>query len=188
MSTSTHPIIILSDSDVEDAFSSTYTPDYTTTSPDYSPTSPGNTASDSETESDPSEDPFEDHSAPLAISPFHDNWISTPEIIIEDIQIRYRSDMKSIMDIINDQEIKHMISPTPPRDTEPPIGSPISLSQSSSVRSSSPVRMAPKRTSTSAAPAMNQATIRKIVVDSVVAALEAQAATMANTDNTNRNT
>ena len=49
-------------------------------------------------------------------------------------------------------------------------------------------RMAPKRTTTSAAPAMNQAAIRKLVADSVVAALEAQAANMANTDNTNRNT
>ncbi|GJU64457.1 reverse transcriptase domain-containing protein [Tanacetum coccineum] len=48
--------------------------------------------------------------------------------------------------------------------------------------------MAPKRTSTSAAPAMTQATIRKLVADSVAIALEAQAATMANTDNTNRNT
>ncbi|GKC99430.1 reverse transcriptase domain-containing protein [Tanacetum coccineum] len=35
--------------------------------------------------------------------------------------------------------------------------------------------MAPKRTSTSAAPAMTQAAIRKLVVDSVAAALEAQA-------------
>ncbi|GKA15994.1 putative reverse transcriptase domain-containing protein [Tanacetum coccineum] len=48
--------------------------------------------------------------------------------------------------------------------------------------------MAPKRTSTSAAPTMTQAAIRKLVADSVVAALEAQAATMANADNTNRNT
>ncbi|GJS14640.1 reverse transcriptase domain-containing protein [Tanacetum coccineum] len=48
--------------------------------------------------------------------------------------------------------------------------------------------MAPKRTPTSAAPAMSQAAIRKLVADSVAAALEAQAATMANTDNTNRNT
>ncbi|GJY32375.1 hypothetical protein Tco_0415870 [Tanacetum coccineum] len=45
--------------------------------------------------------------------------------------------------------------------------------------------MAPKRTSTSAALAMTQAAIRKLVADSVFAALEAQAATMANTDNTN---
>ncbi|GJV72889.1 hypothetical protein Tco_1492884 [Tanacetum coccineum] len=49
-------------------------------------------------------------------------------------------------------------------------------------------KMAPKRTSTSAAPAMTKAAIKKLVADSVSAALEAQAATMANTDNTNRNT
>ncbi|GKB53120.1 reverse transcriptase domain-containing protein [Tanacetum coccineum] len=48
--------------------------------------------------------------------------------------------------------------------------------------------MPPKRTSTSEAPAITQATIRKLVVDSIAAALEAQAATMANADNTNRNT
>ncbi|GKA24138.1 reverse transcriptase domain-containing protein [Tanacetum coccineum] len=51
-----------------------------------------------------------------------------------------------------------------------------------------PNEMAPKRTPTSAAPAMSQAAIRKLVADSVAAALEAQAATMANDDNTNRNT
>ncbi|GJT31830.1 reverse transcriptase domain-containing protein [Tanacetum coccineum] len=48
--------------------------------------------------------------------------------------------------------------------------------------------MATKMTSTSAAPAMTQAAIRKLVVDSVATALETQVATMANTDNTNRNT
>ncbi|GJY42062.1 reverse transcriptase domain-containing protein [Tanacetum coccineum] len=47
--------------------------------------------------------------------------------------------------------------------------------------------MAPKRTSTSAALAMTQAAIKKLVADSVAAALEAQAATMANTNNANRN-
>ncbi|GJW52882.1 putative reverse transcriptase domain-containing protein [Tanacetum coccineum] len=46
--------------------------------------------------------------------------------------------------------------------------------------------MPPKRTSTSEAPAMTHATIKKLVDDSVFAALEAQAANMANTDNTNR--
>ncbi|GKD52976.1 reverse transcriptase domain-containing protein [Tanacetum coccineum] len=44
------------------------------------------------------------------------------------------------MDMINNQDIEHMIPPTPSRDTEPPVGSPISLSPSSSVGSSSPVR------------------------------------------------
>ncbi|GJU05870.1 putative reverse transcriptase domain-containing protein [Tanacetum coccineum] len=43
-----------------------------------------------------------------------------------------------------------------------------------------------KRTSTSEAPTMTQATIKKLVADSVSATLEAQAANMANTDNTNR--
>ncbi|GKE47853.1 reverse transcriptase domain-containing protein [Tanacetum coccineum] len=47
--------------------------------------------------------------------------------------------------------------------------------------------MPPKRTSTSEAPAMTQAVIRKLVADSVPTALEAQAVTMANADNTNRN-
>ncbi|GJS60807.1 hypothetical protein Tco_0655591 [Tanacetum coccineum] len=48
--------------------------------------------------------------------------------------------------------------------------------------------MPPKRTSTSAALAMTQAAIRQLVADSVATALEAQAANMANTDNTNGNT
>ncbi|GJT74807.1 hypothetical protein Tco_1041532 [Tanacetum coccineum] len=47
-------IIILFDSNVEDAFSSTNTPDYTPASPNYSPALPGNTSSP-------------------AISPFHDD-------------------------------------------------------------------------------------------------------------------
>nr|GEU78983.1 hypothetical protein [Tanacetum cinerariifolium] len=42
--------------------------------------------------------------------------------------------------------------------------------------------------SASEAPVMTQAAIRKLVADSVTAALETQAATMANTKNTNRNT
>ncbi|GJT18688.1 reverse transcriptase domain-containing protein [Tanacetum coccineum] len=42
--------------------------------------------------------------------------------------------------------------------------------------------------STSEAPVMTQAVIRKLVADSVTTALEAQAATMVNADNTNRNT
>ncbi|GJS38699.1 putative reverse transcriptase domain-containing protein [Tanacetum coccineum] len=48
--------------------------------------------------------------------------------------------------------------------------------------------MPPKRTSTSEAPAMTQTAIGKLVVDSVTAALEAQAAIIENADNTNRNT
>ncbi|GJV07031.1 hypothetical protein Tco_1344687 [Tanacetum coccineum] len=49
-------------------------------------------------------------------------------------------------------------------------------------------KMPPKRTSTSAAPDMSQAAIRQLVADSVATALEAQAPTMASTNNPNRNT
>nr|GEW22981.1 hypothetical protein [Tanacetum cinerariifolium] len=45
-----------------------------------------------------------------------------------------------IMDMINAQDIKHMFPPTPPKDTEPPVGSPIPSSPSLSVGSSSLVR------------------------------------------------
>ncbi|GJR90011.1 hypothetical protein Tco_0214022 [Tanacetum coccineum] len=62
-----YPIIVPPDSNVEDAFSSTNTPDYTPASPDYSPASPGNTPSDS------SDDLTKDLLASLAISPFHDD-------------------------------------------------------------------------------------------------------------------
>ncbi|GJS01732.1 reverse transcriptase domain-containing protein [Tanacetum coccineum] len=325
MSTPTHPIIIISDFDVEDAFSSTNTPDYIPASPDYSPASPRNTSFD------PSEDSSKDHSASLTISPSmmilnmkimqaynatnNESTYSTDFFLLEEIvppqkrarflsssstdssapphvfEIRESSHVTrlerheeqietilnhldelpleriehmedkieglgngrviiqrdfdqletelqearflkplypDIIDMINNQDTEHMIPPTPPRDTEPPVRSPISLSPSSSVRSSSPVRsttpppdylfdesifaeldnslwiiprplkselvpkepnkMAPKRTPTSAAPAMSQAAIRKLVADSVFAALEAQAVTMANAENTNRNT
>ncbi|GJY91814.1 hypothetical protein Tco_0507596 [Tanacetum coccineum] len=67
MSTSNHPIIVPSDSDIEDAFSSTTTPDYTPASLDYFPASPGNTSPD------PSDDLSKYLLASLAISPFNDD-------------------------------------------------------------------------------------------------------------------
>ncbi|GJY69030.1 reverse transcriptase domain-containing protein [Tanacetum coccineum] len=48
--------------------------------------------------------------------------------------------------------------------------------------------MPPKRTSTSAAPTMNEAAIWQLITNGIAAALEAQAATMANADNPKRNT
>ncbi|GJU61575.1 hypothetical protein Tco_1243410 [Tanacetum coccineum] len=228
----THPIIILSDSNVEDDFSSTNTPNYTPASPDYSSASPGNTSSDS------SEDLSKDILAPLTISPFHDDpymkvfeigesshkthleileeqietilnhldelplerikhmednieglgngrviiqrdfdqleielqeartqisgfqreqirhddeiilahvRISTLEMIIKDIQVIMALLPLGFLEplylnMINAQDIEHMIPPTPPRDIEPPIESPISLSPFSLVGSSSPIR------------------------------------------------
>ncbi|GKE78205.1 hypothetical protein Tco_1544325 [Tanacetum coccineum] len=131
-----YPIIVPSDSDVDDAFSSTNTPDYTPASPDYSSASPGNTSSDA------SEDLSKDILSSLTVSPFHNDpymkrdfdrletelqeahtqivgfqrerikhddeivlarvRISTLEMIIEDIQVRYQSDMKSLLDKIHE--------------------------------------------------------------------------------------
>ncbi|GJX48772.1 reverse transcriptase domain-containing protein [Tanacetum coccineum] len=289
MSTSTHPIIVLSDSYIEDAFSSTNTPDYTPASPDYSPASPGNTSSDS------SEDLSKDLLASLTISPFHDDpymkvmqaynatsnespiplprapiappTVLPPSLVLppsplfdprdfflpEEIlppqkRARFLSSSSTdssalpqielLMERIEYMEDKieglgngrviHVSYLRVSRDIEPPVGSPISLSPSSSVGSPSSIRsttpppdypfdetifaeldnslwiiprpliseldpekpnkMAPKRTSTSAAPPMTQAAIKKLVADIVAPALEAKVATMANTNNTNRNT
>ncbi|GKA09227.1 hypothetical protein Tco_0688558 [Tanacetum coccineum] len=202
MSSPNHPTF-----DIEDAFSSNF-PDYIPASPDYFPASPGNTSHD------PSDDLSKYLLASLAISPFHDDpymkvmqaYDATnnespipPQAPIAPPTVLPLSPMFDSRDFFPLEEIP------PPKDTETPVESPIPISPSSSVGSSSPIRsttpppdypfnesifaeMPPKRTSTSVAPAMTQAAIKKLVADSVSAALGAQAATMANTDNTNRNT
>ncbi|GJX46003.1 hypothetical protein Tco_0271193 [Tanacetum coccineum] len=149
-----YPIIVPSDFDVEYAFSSTNTPDYTSASPDYSPASPGNTSPN------PSDDLSKYLLASLAISPFHDD--------------PYMKVMQAYNATSNESPIPPLQAPIAPLTVLPP--------------SSVLPLMAPKRTPTSAAPAMSQAAIRKLVADSVAVALEAQAATMTNADNTNRNT
>nr|GEV26954.1 putative reverse transcriptase domain-containing protein [Tanacetum cinerariifolium] len=67
MSTSTHLITIQFDLDVDDAFSSTHSPDYILALPNYFPASPRNISSE------PSEDLSKYLLASLAISPFHDD-------------------------------------------------------------------------------------------------------------------
>ncbi|GJW25892.1 reverse transcriptase domain-containing protein [Tanacetum coccineum] len=180
MSSPNHPT-----SDIEDAFSSNF-PDYIPASPDYVPASSGSTYSSSSNNS-------------FGLVP-----IASPTLSL----------------FHNDPYMKI----PPPKDAETPVKSPIPISPSSSVGSSSLVRsttpppdylfdksifveldnslwiiprplgsepvpeepneIPPKRTSTSAAPAMTQAAIRQLVADSVSPALEAQATNMANTNNT----
>ncbi|GJR36896.1 reverse transcriptase domain-containing protein [Tanacetum coccineum] len=77
-------------------------------------------------------------------------------------------------DIINDMNVRHQA------DIENLMDSIIELKNR--------MEMPPKRASASEAPAMTQAAIKKLVTDSVTAALEAQAATMASASNPNRNT
>ncbi|GJW91317.1 hypothetical protein Tco_0168870, partial [Tanacetum coccineum] len=242
MSSSTYPIIILSNSNVEDAFSSTNTPDYIPASPDYSPASPGNTSSD------PSEDLSKDLLASLAISPFHndpymkvmqaysatndESPIPPPRAPIAPPTIlplspkracflsssftdssapphvfeigesshkmhleRHEEQIETILNHLDElplERIEHM------KDKIEGLGNDREFYSRDTHRGylgSPPIRyeetyrqdpMAPKRTPTSAALAMSQTAIRKLVADSVSAALEAQAATMADAKNTNR--
>ncbi|GJT33118.1 hypothetical protein Tco_0923537, partial [Tanacetum coccineum] len=67
MSPPPHPIIILSDSDVEDNFSSTHSPDYIPASPDYFPALPRNTSLNF------SDELTKNLLASLALSPFYDD-------------------------------------------------------------------------------------------------------------------
>ncbi|GKA09939.1 hypothetical protein Tco_0689372 [Tanacetum coccineum] len=105
--------------------------------------------------------------------------IANLEQIIEEIQVHHQADKESLLNAIyklkNNQE--------GPSDYRLII---ICRYHSYYVLSYVD-RMHPKRTSTSEAPAMTKAAIRKPVADSVATALEAQAANMENADNTNKN-
>ncbi|GJW54047.1 putative reverse transcriptase domain-containing protein, partial [Tanacetum coccineum] len=79
-----------------------------------------------------------------------------------------------LAEVINDMETRHQ------EDIEKLMNSIIELQNR--------IQMPPKRASTTEAPAMTQDAIRKLVADSVTSALEAQAATMANASNPDRNT
>ncbi|GJW42681.1 reverse transcriptase domain-containing protein [Tanacetum coccineum] len=185
--------------DIEDAFSSNFL-----ASPDYFPASLGNTSSESSNNSS--------GLVPIAsptLSLFHND--------------PYMKVMQAY-DAINFFPLEEI---PPPKDTETPVESPIPISPSSSVGSSSPVRsttpppdypfdesifaeldnslwiiprplgsepvpeesneMSPKRTSTSTAPAMTHAAIKVTSVD-IISSSGALVLSMANTDNTNRNT
>nr|GEX34594.1 hypothetical protein [Tanacetum cinerariifolium] len=179
-----HPIIILSDFDVEDTFSSTHSLDYIPASPDYFPASPRNT---SPTFSD---DLTKDLLASLAISPFYDDpYIKVmqaydatnnelpipPQAPIAPPTIFRPSQVLSLSPIFDSRHFFPLEKILPPKDAETPVESPILISPSSSRIFIT-------------APAMTQAAIRQLVADSVAAALEAQAATMESIDNPNRNT
>nr|GEV64777.1 putative reverse transcriptase domain-containing protein [Tanacetum cinerariifolium] len=301
MSTSTHLIFVPSDFNVEDAFSSTTTSNYTPASPDYSPTSSGNTFFD------PLEDLSKDLWASLAISPFHDDpymkvmqvynatsneslcsttssycstncfaFISSVTLLpmfdprdfflLEEIlppqkqarflsssstdssappQVfeiressyktsleRHEKQIKTILNHLDElplervEQVKEKIEglgngrviiqrdfdslETELQEARTQIArlqreqighdeeivlARIRISTLEMIiediqdyYGSLTIRMALKRTSTSAVPAMAQADIRKLVSDSVATALEAQATNIANADNTNKNT
>ncbi|GJT57612.1 reverse transcriptase domain-containing protein [Tanacetum coccineum] len=160
MSSSPHS----SDSDIENTFSSTNILN-------YFPASPRNVSPESS-------DDFTKYLLDILVfSPLHDDLyikniqaydtIPPPQVIIA-LPAIVPPPMFNSRDSFPSEKISS------PKDTKPPIESLIS--------------MPPKRTSTSAAPAMTQAAIRQLITDGIAAALEAQAAAMANADNPNRNT
>ncbi|GJW42714.1 reverse transcriptase domain-containing protein [Tanacetum coccineum] len=144
-------------------------------SPDYVPTSPGKTYSSSSNNS------------------FGVVLIASPTLLLF-----HNDPFMKVMQAYYAQESPILpptiMPPSPmfnPQEFFLPEGllSPKKHNRSSSSTSALPQEfdtMPPKMTSTSEAPTMTQAAIKKLVADSVSAALEAQAANMANTDNTTR--
>nr|GEU40169.1 reverse transcriptase domain-containing protein [Tanacetum cinerariifolium] len=165
MSSSNHPIIVPSDFDIEDSFSSTNSPDYLPVFPDYFPTIPRNNSPNS------SNDFTKYLLDTLVFLPLHDdpymeamqayNAISPPQVIIALPAVLLPSPVLSQSPISYSQDFfpSKEISP---KDVETPVESSIPVSLSSSVD-------------------------LHHRLEGVVAVLEAQAAAMANADNPNRN-
>ncbi|GJT12107.1 reverse transcriptase domain-containing protein [Tanacetum coccineum] len=172
MSSSPHSTVVPSDSDNENTFSSTNILN-------YFPASPGNISPNSS-------DDFTKYLLDILLfPPLHDDPyiqaydVIPPSQVIIALPAIVPPPMSDFQSFFPPKEISS------PEGDKTPVESPNLMSTSSSVGSSSP--MPPKRTSTSAVPAMTQDAIRQLVADSVVIALKAQAANLANTDNTNKN-
>nr|GEY42665.1 hypothetical protein [Tanacetum cinerariifolium] len=199
MSSSTHPIILY-DNDVDDAFSSTSIPNYTSASPNYSPASSGNTFSDT------SEDPSEDQLVPIAVSPFYEDPYMKIETIVnhlDELPLERIKEMKDkIRGIGNGRVIIQRDFDRLETELEE-ARSQIARLQKKQIGHDDEVVLARVRIFTlemiiediqvrhrsdirslldAIPPAMTQAAIRKLVADSVATALEAQAANMANAD------
>nr|GEV00650.1 reverse transcriptase domain-containing protein [Tanacetum cinerariifolium] len=161
-----------STSNNEDAFSSNI-PDYVSTIPDYSPASTKKTYSNALNNSigkiPPEFSPFYNMKD---IQAFYAKELPIPPPFILPLSlVLSQSPISDSQDFFPFKEIS-------PKDTE------TFVSLSSSVGSSSPIRMPPKRTSTSKTPAITLATIQRLITDGIAAALETRAI---NTNNTNRN-
>ncbi|GKE49391.1 hypothetical protein Tco_1480649 [Tanacetum coccineum] len=110
--------------------------------------------------------------------------IPPPQAIIALLAVLPLSSVLSLPLMFYSRDFFPLEKISPPKDTKTPVKSPISVSPSSSVGSSSP--MPPKKTSTSETPAITLAAIQQLIANGITAALEAQAANMANTDRNTR--
>nr|GFA85008.1 hypothetical protein [Tanacetum cinerariifolium] len=161
MSSSTHHITIPSDYEMEDAFSSTHSPDYILASPNYFQASSGNTSPD------PSEDLSKYLLALLSISPFHN------DLYIKDVQAFYAKE--SPIPLPTPITPATILTPSP--DLHHRLGQ---------LHHHLMSYLSGRGMKQLGTPAMTQAAIKKLVADSVSAALKAQAANIAYTVNTSR--
>nr|GEV87139.1 hypothetical protein [Tanacetum cinerariifolium] len=139
-----HPIIILFDSDIEDTFSSTHSPDYIPTSLDYFPALLGNTSPDS------SYDLTKYLLALIVISPFHDDpymkviqaydAIPPPQAIIALLEVLPLSSVLSLPPMFDSQHFFLPKKISSSKNAETLVESPIPISLSSSLGSTSPIR------------------------------------------------
>nr|GEV97673.1 reverse transcriptase domain-containing protein [Tanacetum cinerariifolium] len=201
MSSSTYPIILY-DSDVEDGFSSKNILNYTRASPNYSPASPGNTFSD------PSENLAQNLLAALAISAFHDDpYMKVMQAYNVELPIQAPIAPPPSLVLSSQFDSQDLFLP---KEILPPWKQDRFLSYSSADLATHLTYLRPKKIAGLQKKQIGhddevvlarvristlemiikhiQAAIRKLVANSVAIALEAQAANMANADNTNRNT
>ncbi|GJV87325.1 hypothetical protein Tco_1531263 [Tanacetum coccineum] len=156
MSSSPHSTIVPSDSDIEDAFSSTNILN-------YFPASPGNIFPNPFEKISSPKDSETSIESPISISPSSSVGFSSP------VRSTTPPPGYSFNELSNSVKISLWIIPQPLRSEPNPEES---------------NEMPPKRTSTSETPAITLAAIRQLIANGIAAALEAQAATM---ENINRN-
>nr|GEY44030.1 reverse transcriptase domain-containing protein [Tanacetum cinerariifolium] len=194
MSSPGHPA-----SNLEDAFSSNFPNYLPPASPDYVPASPGKTYSSSSKSfrivplASPTLSLFHDDPYIKVLQAFYTkNSPIPPQIITPPSLMPNPQEFFLPEDLLSPKKRGHDQSPSS-NSSLPQIFEIGESSRRTNLRYHSYCvlsfvdRMPPKRASTSEAPAMTQAAIRKLVADSVTVALEAQATTMANANNPNRN-
>ncbi|GKD32927.1 hypothetical protein Tco_1248436, partial [Tanacetum coccineum] len=123
---SSHPIIILSDSDIKNTFSSTHSPDYIPASPNYFSASPRNISPSS------SDNLSKYLFASLVISPLHDNPYmkayntnKPPKVSIDLPPVLPPSLIFLLSPMLNSRNFFPPKEIPPPKDTETPAKSPI---------------------------------------------------------------
>nr|GEV67345.1 reverse transcriptase domain-containing protein [Tanacetum cinerariifolium] len=203
MSSPYHPT-----SNIEDAFSSNF-PDYLSASPDYVPASSEKTYSSSSILfgvvpiASPTLSLFHDdlymkvmHAYYAEKSPIPPLIITPPSLMLNPQEFFLLETSTSEAPAMTQAAIKKLVADSVTIALEAQAATMANTSNPN--RNTSPTRtpvaktrnykeMPPQRTSTSEAPAMTPVAIRKLVADSVTAALEAHATNMENANNTNRN-